>query len=263
MEEHWQAGVDLARAAARRARDEAEAARRRFEESARAAVDSRAKEDEAERERVAREKEAAAKQLERQQADARAMAAKQADETAARTRARERAAQQEAEDRAKRAEEMRRVRNFGQGTEVQRTAAQIAAGGVRSQPHRGGSGAPAQAQAAAPSAAAAGAGAGFTQGSISQISTPQQIQAALDASGGRDGVVVATFSTSWCGPCRRLAPVLVQMAREQPGVVFVKVDGDASPQLVQGYGVSAFPTTLVFGGGKRVAVVRGANQGGI
>jgi len=53
------------------------------------------------------------------------------------------------------------------------------------------------------------------------------------------------------------------MAADSQEVVFVKVDGDTGTGLVLAYGVSAFPTTMLFAGSKRVGMVRGANSSGI
>ena len=48
----------------------------------------------------------------------------------------------------------------------------------------------------------------------------------------------------WCGPCRMLAPVLEDLADENPEVTFVKVNIDDLPTLAQEYGVMSIPTLL-------------------
>lgn len=65
--------------------------------------------------------------------------------------------------------------------------------------------------------------------------------------------VLVDFYADWCGPCRRLAPVLEQVARETPHAKVVKVNIDTSPQLAQKYGVSSIPTVMIFKGGSVVA----------
>lgn len=63
-----------------------------------------------------------------------------------------------------------------------------------------------------------------------------------------DGVTVVDFFTTWCGPCRMLAPILEQLS----GARVVKVDGDKSPDLVVENKVNAYPTIVFFKNGKEV-----------
>jgi len=70
--------------------------------------------------------------------------------------------------------------------------------------------------------------------------------------------VVVDFWASWCGPCRRLAPLVDELAQEIPEVDFVKVDVDAEPELAQRYGVTSIPTLMLFHRGARVGSQVGA-----
>jgi thioredoxin 1 len=64
-----------------------------------------------------------------------------------------------------------------------------------------------------------------------------------------DVPVLVDFYADWCGPCRALAPTLVELAREVPDVRVVKVNIDESPDLAARYQVSSIPSLRVFQGG--------------
>ena len=52
--------------------------------------------------------------------------------------------------------------------------------------------------------------------------------------------VVVDFTASWCGPCKKIAPVLQELARKASGkVLFYKVDVDQSRELAAAPGASA------------------------
>ena len=63
--------------------------------------------------------------------------------------------------------------------------------------------------------------------------------------------VLVDFWASWCGPCRMIAPVLDEIAKEQgESVKIVKVDVDNSSNLSNRFGIRNIPTLLFFKGGE-------------
>lgn len=56
---------------------------------------------------------------------------------------------------------------------------------------------------------------------------------------------VIDFYAVWCGPCRKISPIMDELAKEYSGKIdFYKVDVDKAPQLSQAYGISSIPMIL-------------------
>lgn len=71
-------------------------------------------------------------------------------------------------------------------------------------------------------------------------------------------LIVVDCWAAWCAPCRAIAPIVDELAKEYSGkVVFGKLNVDENPETAQRYGVMAIPTLLVMKEGKEVDRVVG------
>ena len=62
--------------------------------------------------------------------------------------------------------------------------------------------------------------------------------------------VLVDFWAEWCDPCKTLAPILEEIAREQAGrVKIVKVNIDECPVLAEHYHIESLPTLIYFRNG--------------
>ncbi len=69
----------------------------------------------------------------------------------------------------------------------------------------------------------------------------------------KKGVTLVDFHANWCGPCRTLAPVLEQVAKEIQGkAIIAKIDIDSEQKTATQFQITSVPTMILFKDGKEI-----------
>ena len=86
------------------------------------------------------------------------------------------------------------------------------------------------------------------------LDTPiQLLDADMDEVVKKYPILVIDCWAPWCGPCRMIAPVIEDLAKEMAGkIVFGKLNVDENPQTSMKYHIMSIPTMLVFKNGALV-----------
>ncbi len=72
------------------------------------------------------------------------------------------------------------------------------------------------------------------------------------------GPVVVDFTATWCGPCRKVSPLMEQLAGEYENRVKVfKLDVDENKAVATKFGIKSIPAVLIFKGGELVENITG------
>jgi len=100
---------------------------------------------------------------------------------------------------------------------------------------------------------------------LSQPSTPNIDKPIIVSDGNFDQtiksypLVVVDCWAVWCAPCRAIAPIVDQLAKDYSGkMVFGKLNVDENPETRDRFGIMAIPTLLVMKDGKEVDRIVGA-----
>ncbi len=73
--------------------------------------------------------------------------------------------------------------------------------------------------------------------------------------------VLVDFWASWCGPCKMIAPIIDELAKEYADKIKIgKIDVDANPKIATEYGVMSIPTIIFFKNGKIMDQAVGATS---
>ena len=70
-------------------------------------------------------------------------------------------------------------------------------------------------------------------------------------------LVLVDFWAEWCGPCKKLSPILDEISNET-GLLVGKLNVDENPAKMQEYSVHSIPTMVLFKSGQPVKTIVGA-----
>ncbi|OIP84800.1 MAG: thioredoxin [Porphyromonadaceae bacterium CG2_30_38_12] len=74
-----------------------------------------------------------------------------------------------------------------------------------------------------------------------------------------DKPCIIDFYASWCGPCKTIAPILEDLAKEYDGQIYIyKVDTEAEQELAGAFGIRSIPSVLFCPMGEQPQMAQGA-----
>jgi len=91
---------------------------------------------------------------------------------------------------------------------------------------------------------------------VHNLEKASDFQTALE---DKDTVIVLDCFATWCGPCKIIAPKVVEFSNTYPQAKFYKIDVDEVPDVAEKLGIRAMPTFMIFKNGEKVGEVVGAN----
>lgn len=71
---------------------------------------------------------------------------------------------------------------------------------------------------------------------------------------------MVAFNAVWCGPCKKMKPILDRMSETYPTVKFFEVDVDQLESVSSEAGVSAMPTYMIYSWGRVIDQLVGGNE---
>lgn len=70
--------------------------------------------------------------------------------------------------------------------------------------------------------------------------------------------ILVDLWAEWCGPCKMMAPHFAEVAKQNPQVIFAKINTEQSPRLSQAFHVRSIPTLVLMNKTTEIARISGA-----
>jgi len=94
---------------------------------------------------------------------------------------------------------------------------------------------------------------------VHQVKTVSELQNKLKEAGNK--LVVVDFFATWCGPCKKIAPIFEKIAEKYGDkLLLLKVDVDEVEELVGEYGIEVLPTFVFIRGGVTIDTLVSSND---
>jgi thioredoxin 1 len=93
---------------------------------------------------------------------------------------------------------------------------------------------------------------------MNHITNLTELKETLD----KNDFTILKFSTNWCGPCKRIAPVFENMSKDNKYslIYFAEVDMDESPDICKEYIIDGLPTFILFKKNEEISRFSGADE---
>ncbi|XP_030494855.2 TPR repeat-containing thioredoxin TDX [Cannabis sativa] len=97
-------------------------------------------------------------------------------------------------------------------------------------------------------------------GEVIGIHSISEMETKLNSASKTSRLAILYFTATWCGPCRFISPLYVNLASKYPKVVFLKVDIDEARDVAGRWNISSVPTFFFIRNGKEIDKVVGADK---
>ncbi|KAI3788588.1 hypothetical protein L2E82_01359 [Cichorium intybus] len=100
----------------------------------------------------------------------------------------------------------------------------------------------------------------FAGGKVTLVTTKDVWDRKLSEAKTQGKIVVVNFSASWCGPCKLVAPLYIELSEKHPSLMFLTVDVEALTEFSTQWDIKATPTFFFLRDGQQFDKLVGANK---